>query len=58
MNCLNGITVGVPVSSTINCGFKPYSGQGQNKDYNIGIYYFCAKHTTIRSKNKAHNNKE
>ena len=31
-------------------GFEPRSGQ--TKDYNIGIWCFCAKHATLRRKSK------
>jgi len=36
------------LASTVDCGFKPRSGQ--TKDYEIGIYYFSAKHAALRRK--------
>jgi hypothetical protein len=43
MSRIGGIKV--IASSTVDCGFKPCSGQ--TKDYKIGICCFYAKHTVI-----------
>ena len=45
-----GIMVSVFVLSVVDCGFEPRCGQ--NKDYEIGIYYFCAKHAAVRRKSQ------
>ena len=42
--------VGILISSAVDRGFKPQSGQP--KDYVIGICYFSAKHVVLRSKSK------
>ena len=42
--------VSVLASSVVDHGFEPSSGQ--TKDYKIGIYYFSAKHATLRRKSK------
>ena len=42
--------VSVLVSSAVDCGFEPWSGQ--TKDYKIGICCFSAMHTALRSKSK------
>ena len=42
--------VSVLASSAVNRGFEPQSDQ--TKDYKIGICYFSAKHTALRSKIK------
>ena len=42
--------VNVLVSSAVNRGFEPHSGQ--TKDYKIGICCFSAKHTALREKSK------
>jgi hypothetical protein len=42
--------VSVLVSSAVECGFKPRSGQA--KDYKIGMCCFSAKHTALRRKSK------
>jgi hypothetical protein len=42
--------VSVLVSSVVDCGFEPRSGQ--SKDYKIGICCFSAKHTVLRRKSK------
>jgi hypothetical protein len=42
--------VSVLASSTVDCGFKPWSGQ--TKDYKIGICCICAKHAALRMKSK------
>jgi hypothetical protein len=34
----------------VDRGFKPWSGQ--TKDYKIGMCFFSAKHTALRSKSK------
>jgi hypothetical protein len=36
--------------SVVDRGFEPWLGQ--TKDCKIGIYYFSAKHTALRSKSK------
>jgi hypothetical protein len=50
LNCISGIMVSVLVSSTVDRGFEPRSGQ--TKDYKNGICCFSAKHSAIRRKNK------
>ena len=42
--------VSVLVSSAVDCGFEPRSGQ--TKDYEIGICCFSTKHAALRRKNK------
>ena len=42
--------VGVLVSSAVDRGFEPRSGQ--TKDYAIGICCFSAKHVALRRKSK------
>ena len=42
--------VSVLVSSAVDHGFEPWSGQ--TKDFKIGICCFSAKHTELRRKNK------
>jgi hypothetical protein len=42
--------VSVLVSSVVDRGFEPRSGQ--TKDYEIGICCFSAKHTALRRKSK------
>jgi hypothetical protein len=44
------VIVNVRVSSAVDRGFEPRSGQ--TKDYNIGICCFSAKHATLRRKSK------
>jgi len=46
-NCISGVMVRVPASSH---GFKPWSSQ--TIDYEIGICYFSAKHTSLRVRAK------
>jgi hypothetical protein len=42
--------VSVFTSSAIDHGFEPWSGK--TKDYKIGICFYTAKHTALRSKSK------
>ena len=42
------IIVSVLVSSAVDCGFEPQSGQ--TKDYNIGICCFSTKRAPLRRK--------
>ena len=42
--------VSVLASSAVDRGFEPRSGQTKNND--IGIYYFSAKHVSLRRKSK------
>jgi hypothetical protein len=42
--------VSVLVSSTVDCGFEPRSGQ--TKDYKISICWFSSKHAALRRKSK------
>ena len=44
---INGVLVSVIGSSVIYHGFQPRLGQ--TKDYKIGICYFAAKRTALRS---------
>jgi len=44
------VMVSILVSSAVDRGFEPCSGQ--TKDYNIGICCFSAKHTALRRKSK------
>jgi hypothetical protein len=50
LNCISGIMVSMLVSSAVDRGFEPRSGQ--TKDYKIGICCFSAKHSAIRRKSK------
>ena len=50
MNRISGVMVCVLVSSAVDRGFEPRSGQ--TKDYEIGICCVSAKHASLRSKNK------
>ena len=47
---ISGIMVSVLASSAVDHGLEPRSGQV--KDYEIGIFCFSAKHTTLRRKSK------
>ena len=38
------------ISSTVDREFEPQSGESKN--YKVGICYFSAKYTALRSKNK------
>ena len=42
--------VSVLVSSAVDCGFEPRSGQ--TKDYEFGICCFSGKHAALRRKSK------
>ena len=42
--------VSVLVSSAVDRGFEPWSGQ--SKDYQIGIDFLSAKHAALRRKSK------
>jgi hypothetical protein len=48
--CIGSVMVRVLVSSAVDCGFQPRSGQ--TKDYIIGICFFSAKHAALRRKSK------
>ena len=50
MNRISIVMVSVLVSSVVEHGFDPRSGQ--TKDYEIGICCFSAKHTALRRKSK------
>ena len=45
-----GVMVSVLVSSAVDHGFEPHSGQ--TKDYKIDICCFSGKHAVLRRKNK------
>jgi hypothetical protein len=45
-----GVMASVLISSAVDRGFEPWSGQ--TKDYKISIYCFSAKHTALRRKSK------
>ena len=45
-----GVVVSVLASSAVDRRFEPRSNQ--TKDYKIGIWYFSAKHASLRRKNK------
>jgi hypothetical protein len=49
-NRISGVMVSVLISSAVDRGFEPRSGQ--TKDYEIGICCFSAKHTALRRKSK------
>jgi len=49
-NHIGGVVVGVLVSSAVDRGFEPRSGQ--TKDYKSGICCFSAKHETLKNKSK------
>ena len=49
-NRIGGVIVSVLISSAVDRGFEPRSGQ--TKDYEIGICCFSAKHTALRRKSK------
>jgi len=49
-NRICGVIVTVLVSSTVDRGIEPQSGQ--TKDYNIGICCFSDKHAALRRKCK------
>jgi hypothetical protein len=49
-NRIGGVMVSVLVSSAVDRGFEPRSGQ--TKDYKIGICCFSAKHAALRRKSK------
>jgi hypothetical protein len=50
LNHVCGVMVSVLSSGSVDREFEPRSGQ--NKDYEIGICYFSAKHAALRSKSK------
>ena len=50
MNRIGIVMVSVLVSSAVDRGFDPRSGQ--TKDYEIGICCFSVKHTVLERKNK------
>ena len=50
MNRIGIVMVSVLVSSAVDRGFDPRSGQ--TKDYKIGICCLSAKHTALRRKSK------
>jgi hypothetical protein len=47
---ISGVMVIVLVSSAVDCGFEPRSGQ--TIDYKLGMCCFSAKHEAFRRKNK------
>ena len=49
-NRIGGIMVSVLLSSAVDSGFEPWSGQ--IKEYKIGICCFSAKHAALRRKSK------
>jgi hypothetical protein len=49
-NRIGGVIVSEFVSSVVDHGLKPQSGQ--TKDYKINICYFSAKHTALRRESK------
>jgi hypothetical protein len=49
-NRISGVMVSVLVSSAVDRGFEPRSGQ--TKDYQFGISCFSAKHASLRRKYK------
>ena len=49
-NRTGGVMVSVLVSSAVDRGFEPRSGQ--TREYKIGICCFSAKHTALRRKSK------
>ena len=49
-NRIGGVMVSMLISSAVDRGFEPRSGQ--TKDYKIGICSFSAKHAALRRKNK------
>ena len=49
-NHIGGVMVSLLVSSAVDHGFEPRSGQ--TKDYKIGICCFSAKHASLRRKSK------
>ena len=49
-NRISGVMISVLVSSALNRGFEPRTGQ--TKDFKIGICCFSAKHTALRRKSK------
>ena len=50
VNRIGGVMVRVLVSSVVDRGFEPRSGQ--TEDYKIGICCFSAKHAALRRKSK------
>ena len=48
-------SVGVMGSVLVSCAVRPWilAPVGQTKDYNFGIFCFCANHATLRRKIKA-----
>ena len=50
MNRIGGVMDSVLVSSVVDRGFEPRSGQ--TKDYAIGVCCFSAKHAPLRRKSK------
>ena len=50
MNHIGGVMVRVLVSSAVNRGFDPQSGQ--TKDYKLGICCSFAKHAALKRKSK------
>ena len=49
-NCIRDLKVSVLVSSAVDRGLDPRSGQ--TKDYKINISCFSTKHAALRSKSK------
>jgi hypothetical protein len=50
INRFSGVIVSMLDSRAVDHGFEPWSGQ--NKDYEIGICCFSAKHAALRKKSK------
>ena len=49
-NHINGVMVSMLVSSAVDHGFKPRSGQ--TNEFKIGIFCFSSKHVVLRNKSK------
>jgi len=47
---MGGVMVSLLASNGVNHGFKRMSDQ--TRDYKIGIWYFSAKHTVLRRKQR------
>jgi hypothetical protein len=50
INRIGAVMVSVLISSVVDRGFKPRSGQ--TNEYKIGICCFSTKHTALRSESK------
>jgi hypothetical protein len=49
-HCIGGVMVSILASGAVDRGFKLWAGL--TKNYNIGICWFSARHTTLNSKGK------